>query len=126
MERNPLKPLLAIALFTLASLLAPSAAANPCAAPCGEVRITTDCLSTAVVSGEGFSTLGNTVWTFTAYEIDGYVQTTEERGPTTGATATFAVTFTRQNTWYPWYLGGTLYANGEPVAQFSDWCPGIR
>lgn len=125
MERTLLKPVLALTLLSLAPLLAPSAAANPCAAPCGEVRIVTDCFS-AVVSGEGVSTLGNTVWSFTAYEIDGYVQTTVPRGPTTGSTATFAVPFTRQDTWNPWYLGGTLYANGEVVAQFSTWCPGIH
>lgn len=116
--------LLATAALALLPVLAPAAIASPCAAPCGEVVIVTDCL-TAVVNAEGTSTLGSVVWTFVASETDGGATTTVTQ-TYTGPGATFSVPFTRQSLWYPWYLGGTLYADGVEVASGSDWCPGIH
>lgn len=115
MSRLPKLAFPLLATLVMAAVLAPSAAANPCAAPCGSVRVVFDCV-TWHVTAEGASTLTNTVWTLRIVESTYGWQRVTNLGPQTGPAAAFQHNGIAAFTGGYYEVAATLYANGDPVA----------
>lgn len=108
--------------LSLASLLAlafvPTAAASPCATPCGQVQVVLDCL-TVTVTAEGAGGSATTAWSFVVYESWNYGGGRTHRDSSTGPVATFTYTNTVPSH-FIYYVDAYLYANGDLVAE-SHW-----
>lgn len=117
MSRLRIAALLA-ALATL-PLLAPPAAASPCASPCGEVEIALNCVTVTVVA-EGAGGGVDTVWQLVVHESWNYAGGRTYRSPTqTGPVASFHYSNTVPAHWI-YNVDAYLHADGAVVAS-SHW-----